>query len=198
MQLLKNPKKIIKSTVVSSAALALTLAPTAAFAHGSQGGDNGGSNSSHNNAASQQQAQRNNWLNWNRNRQKLTCDQRQAALTNQANAVKAKDTQKLKGFAVILTGVQQTYSGGGVTVANYDTMNAQVTSDQGNATNAVNAITAPNLNCDDQNSAAAVSDDSKTFKHDNDNMNSTISTAQQSLSRYGKDLNNLFEAVINS
>lgn len=197
MQLFKQPKRIIKSTVASGTALALVLTPTAALAHGggSSGNDSGKDN--HQTAMSQQN-QRNDRFTRNKNRQKLTCSQRQDALNKQAADTKAKDQKRVTGLNIVLNGTQTYVTTGDVVVTNYDGMNAQVTADQTAAANAVNAINAPDLHCEDQNSAAAVSDDNKTFKHDNDGMNNGIGAAQQAINTYRKDLNNLFEAVINS
>ena len=201
MQLLDKSKRIIKSTAVTSTVAALTLAPTAAFAHGGNQ-DNGSRSSGNRTASSQQDKQKdnnrnNNWWNRNKDRQKLTCSERQDALNKRAADAKAKYTQRLKGMSFMYSGIQ-TYVSGGITVPNYDAMNAQVAADQTNATNAVNAIAAPQLNCDDQNSAAAMSDDNKTF-HDHDiSTNDSINAAQQAVNTYRKSLNTLFEAAINS
>lgn len=205
MQAFKRSKRILKSTAVTGTVAALTLTPTAAvFAHGG-GHDNGSRDNKQASTAQQSQQDKqknkgnfNDWFNRNKNRQKLTCTQRQDILNQRAAAIKDKDTKKLNGLNIVYTGVQTYVSSGGITVDNYDTMNTRVAADQTDATNAVNAIAAPQLNCDDPNSAAAVSDDNKTFKHNDDSTNNSINEAQKALNTYRKDLNTLFEAVINS
>lgn len=199
MQLLDKSKRIIKSTAVTGTVAALTLVPASALAHGG-GQDNGSRNDSKNASAHQvkhKDNSRNDWWNRNKNRQKLTCSERQDALNKKAADAKARYTQRLKGMGIVYSGIQA-YVSGGVTVPDYDALDARVTADQTNATNAVNAIAAPQLNCDDQNSAAAMSDDDKTF-HDHDKgTDGSINAAQKAVNAYRKSLNELFEAVINS
>jgi len=194
-------KRIMKSAAVTGTTLALVLTPTAALAHGG-GQDDSNSDSSRRTAVAQQKNKNDNrwsdWSNRNKHRQQLTCDERQAALNQKAADAKTKYEKRLTGLNIIYSGVQTYVSSGGIVVENYDAMNATVTADQTAATNAVNAIAAPDLNCDDQNAAAATSDDNKTF-HDRDNStNDSINAAREAVNTYRKDLNKLFEAVINS
>lgn len=201
MQIFTKSKHIIKRTVLGGTALALILTPTAALAHSSH--DNGNRNQARGAAAKQAQHNknkndRNDWWNRNKNRQKLTCTERQDALNQRAADAKTKYTKKLNGLNIVYTGVQTYVSSGDVTVENYDALNAQVAADQTTATNAVNAIAAPQLNCDDQNSAAAMSDDDKTWHNRDNSTNDSINAARQAINVYRTDLNKLFEAVINS
>ncbi|HYH36049.1 MAG TPA: hypothetical protein VD706_00950 [Candidatus Saccharimonadales bacterium] len=207
MQLLDKSKRIIKSTTVTGTVAALTLAPVSAFAHGGSGGDNGSRGNNNRGASSQQERQNkqrnnndfNDWWSRNKNRQKATCSERQTALNNKAAAVKEKYTKRLNGLTIIYTGVQAYVTSGDVTVpANYNEMNVRVSNDKAAAEAAVNAIAAPQLNCDDQNNAAAMSDDNRTFKDRDNRTNDSINAAQKALNIYRKDLNTLFEAVINS
>ncbi len=195
--MLKKTKRIIKSTIVTGAALGLTFAPTAALAHGGSSSQSGSGGSSRQAQQDKNRRGFNDWFQRNKDRQKLTCTQRQDALNKQADAYKAQAQKRLTGMNIVYSGVQTYVSGGGIAVGNYDTMNAQVTAGQTAATDAVNAVSAPQLNCGDDNAAAAVSDDNKTFKHDHDAMNGSIGAAQKALNAYRKDLNQLFEAVIN-
>ncbi len=204
MNVFTKSKRIMKSAAVTGTTLALVITPTVALAHGG-GHDDSNKDSSHRTAAAQQaqQKQKHNsrqgdWSNRNKNRQKLTCDQRQEALNQKAADAKTKSLKRLTGLNIVLNGIQTYVSSGDVTVENYDAMNAQVTADQAAATNAVNAIAATQLNCADQNAAAANSDDDKTFHSHENSTNDSINAAKDALKTYRKDLNTLFEAVINS
>jgi len=215
MQAIDKSKRTIKQAALSGTALALILTPTAALAHSSH--DNGDRGNDNRRSASSQQKQRgdnrsdrndrdrgdrNNrfstWWQQNRDRQKLTCDQKQAVLNQRAADAKEKYAKKLTGLNIIYSGVTTYVSSGDVTVENYDALNAQVAADQTTATNAVNAIAPTQLNCPDPNAAAAASDDNKTFHSHENKTNESINAARQALNAYKRDLNTLFEAVINS
>ncbi|HVW23190.1 MAG TPA: hypothetical protein VHB51_01765 [Candidatus Saccharimonadales bacterium] len=120
------------------------------------------------------------------------CDQKQTSLNSQAAAIKAADQKRLNGQNILYSGIQDYVSNSGVTVANYDTLNSQVAADQAAATNDINNLNAPQLDCSGDTSAAST----------NHNALQSFEQAQkqtrQDLATYRHDLANLFSAVLNS
>lgn len=214
MQVLTKSKQFIKGAAVTGSVAALLVAPGVAFAHG--GGDNGDRGDRRDNNRSSQQsrsqgsqtAQRNqdkqksdsrSWWEWKHERDRQdrhkTCDERQAALNNRATEYKEKYTKRLNGLNIVYGGVQ-TYVEGGVTVENYDALNAEAAASQATATNAVGAIAAPQLNCD-------ADDDDQAQMDNNSNgadatLNQQIKDAKNALGEYRHDVLVLFDAAINS
>lgn len=196
MHIMNRSNRIVKSTVLGATAFVVMMAPAAAFAHGNNGF---GNDHRANLAVSQKNDDKrsnSNWW-WNHDRQHKTCEERQMTLNQKAADAKDKSQKRLNGVNIMLNGVE-TYVAGGVTVENYETMHTTAVTNQTNATNAVNAIAAPDLNCSDDNAAATESDDKGRMQWRDNNMNDTVNNANKALKTYGKSVNVLFEAAVNS
>lgn len=190
MNILTKPKQIIKSTVVASSALALLVVPTTAFAHGSSGGN--GRDDNRQSSGQSKHGNRNQDDNWRKHRadHQKTCDERQQALNQKATQAHDRSQKQLNGLNIVLSGVQTYVTSEEIVVENYDSLNAKATADQASATAAVEAITAPQLNCGDE------SDNSSN--NSSAELSNKIKTAKQSLSAYKHDVKILFEAAIES
>lgn len=195
MQILNRTKRIIKSTVIGGSAAAVLVASPVAFAHGSShSGDddhNRSSRGSSHHVASADHRRNDDFKRKHHQQMQKTCAEQQAAANRQADSAKTRDTKKLNGLNIILSGTQSYATSGDVTVENYDTLNATATTSQTNATNAVNAIVAPTLNCDDDSAADA----NKVALSD---FNNQVKTADKSLATYRHDVFTLFNATIES
>ncbi|MFO0781765.1 MAG: hypothetical protein U0524_02630 [Candidatus Saccharimonadales bacterium] len=205
MKILNRSKKVIKSAVIGGSAAAVLVASPLAFAHGSNGdrsGDNKGSYSRHASATSQQQKQKhdgdrqrndNNWWWKQRHDRQKTCAEQQAAVSQRAASKADKSQKKLNGLNIVYSGTQTYATSGDVTVENYDTLNAKATASQTAATNAVGAITAPQLNCDDTSDA--------TMQANKDALNDYYTkerTADKAIGMYRHDVMVLFNAAVES
>jgi hypothetical protein len=211
MQVLTKSKQFIKGATVAGSVAALLIAPGAAFAHG--GGDNGNKESRRDNRSSKQQSNRSHvtqrqqdkqsqksksWWQSKQNRDRQdrhkTCEERQAGLNQKADAARKKYTERLNGLNVIYTGTQAFVENGGATVENYEALKTQAGTSQANATAAVNAIAAPQLNCDgteDQSQADASNGSANTT------LNQNIQAAKDAVKVYGRDVMTLFRTAIN-
>lgn len=197
MSKFKRAKTTIKSTVLGGAAAAVLVSSPVALAHGYNHNNGDDSRNRTTTASRQSQSTSNrdsnywNWRNRHHRDMQKSCAERQAQLNQQAATTKDRDTKKLNGLNIVLSGTQTYVTTGGVAVENYDALNATATTSQTNATAAVNAIVAPTLNCDDENASdtnrAAVVDFSNKLR-----------TADQSLNTYRHDVFTLFNAAINS
>lgn len=201
MHILNKSKRIITSTAVGVSAFAVVAAPGAAFAHGwSSGSDNNRGNakqaSSNNMQDKHGQSSPSNKQN---NSNLLPCDQQQQILNQRTANAQARYQKQLTGLNIMLSGIQTYVSSGDVSVDNYDSLNAKATASQAVATDAVNSIKAPVLNCvnnADQTSSNMVKLDE--VANGNTGLQSSIKAARQALYGYRQDVNKLFEAVINS
>lgn len=200
MHILTKSKQFIRSAVVGGSVFALVAVPSAALAHGNSGNDNGRQWQSGRQASSQQDRNRhddrsNNWWHDKQNRHK-TCEQRQDALNQKAASYKDRYTKQLNGLNIIYSGTQTYISSGGVTVENYDALKAEADASQAKATDAVNAIEAPQLNCDDDsNSDARLNSDDN---NKNNSFNGTVKAAKDALADYRHDVMKLFNAAIDA
>ncbi|HVV66851.1 MAG TPA: hypothetical protein VHB72_02120 [Candidatus Saccharimonadales bacterium] len=192
MSISTNIKRFLSTAAVSVLGIGLIAAP-AAFAHGST--NNG---SQHAQYAAQFSPGVDNhsnswwsmWHKYNPGTPTLSCSQQQQILNTEATNNASADKKKLTGLNIMLSGVQTYVSSGNVSVNNYDTLNATATNDQTTATTDVNAIAAPQLNCDNE----SPSDYSNAQKQ----LSGEINTAKKALGTYGHDMMNLFQAVVNS
>lgn len=181
----------------------MMLAPSAAFAYGGNNNDRGDRRNDNRQVAAQADANKQNrddrrggnWWDWDRWHK--TCEERQAYLNQKAADAQDKSQKKLNGVNIMLGGVE-TYVAGGVVVENYEALHNTATNDRTNATNAVNAIAAPDLNCGDDMAAATEATDKDRASWRDNNLNQTIHEADKSLKTYGKSVNKLFDAAVNS
>lgn len=198
MQLLHNAKQLITPGVIGASALTATIAaPGIALAHGSQSGSSSqssGQSSHHQSNANTAVTQNNTKQNNDHNR--LTCDQRQAWLNWQTADTQSRYQKRLNGLNILTAGTRDYVSDNGLTVANYEGLNATLNTDQTNAINAVNAITTPELNCptdgsDQSHHDSAFSKASKDFANE-------VKQADTALNTYRGDVMKLFNTVLNS
>jgi hypothetical protein len=201
MHILTKSRQFIKTTAISASAAALLVAPGVAMAHGGSGGDDGSSHqsASHSQTHSQPQNKQSN-KNANAARQARffkarhqTCEERQTALNNRAAAFQTKYTKQLNGLNIVYSGTQ-TYAAT-VTIQDYDALKASADASQAGATNAVNAITAPQLNCDGTEDQGQADNDNNSA---NSTLNQQIKAAKDAVSAYQHDVFKLFNAAINS
>lgn len=218
MKVLTRSKRIINTAAVTGATLALVAAPTLTFAQNGErsGGNRGGNDNRHGNTSQQRRGGDGSRNDFNANRHgdknsartaaylaamrenhKKTCSERQAWLNQNAADAKARSEKKLTGLNIMLSGVQTYVASGEVNVPNYDALNAAAVSSQTNATTAVNAIAAPQLNCDDEATVQNTLDSNKSQQYDK-SMNQSIKAAKDALNIYRKDVHNLFEAALES
>lgn len=195
MHILTKSKHLVKIAAVTGSVVGVLAVPTAAFAHGDT---NGGQTQSQ----GQNQSQQNNnnrgpgghsfaWW-WQQRHQ--SCSQRQQQLNQAAASAKDKDTKQLNGLNIVYNGVQD-YSTS-VTIANYASLKTTTDADQTTATNAVNGITAPQLNCNsDANSQSQLDKDNSNTTN---TTNNSIKAASDAINTYKHDVMNLFNAAINS
>jgi hypothetical protein len=199
MYILTKSKQLIKSAVVGGSVFALVAVPTAALAHGNAGNDDNGRQSSRQ-ASSQHDKNRNNdrsnsWWQDKQHRHK-TCEERQAALNQKATTYHDRYTKQLTGLNIVYSGLQTYAESGDVTVENYEALKAETNVSQANATTAVNAITAPQLNCEADSNSQSQSDSDNG--NANSSLNASIKAAKDALSAYRHDVMQLFNAAINA
>lgn len=200
MSIFTNYKKGIRSTVLGVSASALLIAtPAAAFAHGGGSGNTSGSRNDSRHSQAQMASKHSDgdksWQNRNTKpdpKPTPTCAELQASLNQRAVDAAARKTKQLTGMNIVLTGVQTYVSSGNVTVSNYDALNANATANQTLATNAVAAIVAPQIDCNDTANLT------KNNKVANDTLNQSIWNAHKALNGYRHSEMNLFNAVINT
>lgn len=205
MKILNRSKKVIKSAVIGGSAAAVLVVSPLAFAHGSNGdrsGDNRGSYSRHASATSQQQKQKhgnddrqrnhNAWWKKHQDRQK-TCAEQQASVNQRATSKADKSKKKLNGLNIVYSGTQTYVSSGDVTVEDYGSLNANATASQTEATNAVGAVTAPQLNCDDTSDTTMEANKAALADYYNKER-----AADKAIATYRHDVMALFNAAIES
>ncbi|HVX24520.1 MAG TPA: hypothetical protein VG992_04240 [Candidatus Saccharimonadales bacterium] len=124
---------------------------------------------------------------------RLSCTQEQAKLNSQAAAIKTADQKRLRSQNILYGGVTNYVSSNNVTVANYDTMKSKVDSDRTTATNDVNNLSAPQLNCTDHTRQASQANRMAVQAYER-----TEAQASRDLSSYRHDLAKLFYTVLNS
>lgn len=199
MRILTKSKQFIKSAAIGGTMLALVAAPTTALAHGGFNNDNGRDRQSGRQASSQQDKNRGfDWNKWWRDKQDRhkTCEERQAALDQKAATYRDRYTKQLNGLNIIYSGTQTYIDSGGVTVENYAALKAEADAGQANATSAVNAINAPQLNCEeDSNSQAQLDNDNNSS---NGNLSNSVKAAKNALNDYRHDVMRLFNAAIDA
>lgn len=199
MRILTKSKRFIKSAVVGGSMFALVAAPTTALAHGGYNNNNGRDRSSGRQVSSQQDRNKgSDWNNWWREKQNRhkTCEERQTALNDKTTSYKERYTKQLNGLNIIYSGTQTYIDSGGVVVENYAVLKAEADASQATATNAVNAISAPQLNCEeDSNSQARFDSDHNTS---NGSLNNSVKTAKNALNDYRQDVMRLFNAAIDA
>ncbi|HVV25743.1 MAG TPA: hypothetical protein VHC21_01800 [Candidatus Saccharimonadales bacterium] len=204
MHILTKSKNLVRGAAITGSVIGVLAVPAAAFAHGGYNDGRVATAASQTQSQSQSQQsqsqtnqtyQGHSWAWWWQQRHQ-TCDQRQQQLNQAAANAKSKDTKQLNGLNIVYTGTQDYITTGSITVANYDSLKATADADQTKATNAVNGITAPQLNCD--------SDANSQNQLDKDNSgattttNNSIKAASDALNTYKHDVLNLFNAAINS
>ncbi len=171
MRTISNVKQVLKTSAAGVSALAILTLPAGALAHG--GGDNGRSNENNSRNQSRNDGNRDDKRYGNRGDQQSNakpavaadqqrgdnrqdnknwwdpkdCNERQAALNWRAADAQAKYTRQVTGLNIMLSGVQTYHASGAVTINNYDELNNKAVASQTNASNAVGAITAPQLDC---------------------------------------------------
>lgn len=205
--MLTKSKKVIKSTVIGGSAAFVLVASPLAFAHGTSGdrGDRGnrGDRGSYSRQASASQQQKrdkqkqrhnhNNWWNKQREQRKKTCTEQQTAINQRAERDTNKDSKKLNGLNIMLSGVQTYASSEGVTIENYEELNNKAVASQQSATDATAAVVAPQLNCDDTSDETMKANKAAIRDYENKER-----AADRALAQYRHDVNVLFKAAIES
>jgi hypothetical protein len=226
MKVLTKSKNLVRASIIGGSAAILLAAPSA-MAHGfngnySAGYQQGAHQGSVQTAAYTQYGNHNVNVSSNSNFKWESCTQKQQALDQIASKIKSQDQKRLNGLNIILSGVQN-YVTGGVTVNNYAALNARSVSAQTTATNDVNAITAPQLNCSGTSTLTTTTDNTSTSGSSTSgsstsgssttgssttttssngsaiaSFNTSVQTANQALATYRHDVTDLFQAAINS
>jgi hypothetical protein len=190
---LKRTLMVSGMSAVGTIGIALAATP-AAFAHSMPSNSQSAHTAS--SQSQQQNQQKNNghdpsWNWWHRGPwNKPSCQQIQTAMNQKVSATVPVYKKQLTGLGIMLSGIQTSENNGDITINNYDALNATVTNDQATSTADVNAITAPQLDCNN----ASGQDESNAQNQ----LNSSIQKAQKDMAAYRHDLMNLFQAAVNS
>lgn len=98
---------------------------------------------------------RNNWNGWDDKKkrkpeQQLSCDERQAKVTQIVTDYKNKSQERFNGLSLYLASQQSFVSSNNITLPKYDSLNQRATDAQNKTTNTLAATVVPELNCDEQ------------------------------------------------
>lgn len=166
--------------------------PMTAMAHGSRGDDNNRNRDDHHSQVSQNNNDNRWWQPWHHDDKKpkppvdpATCAQWQTRLNDwvaQYKATAGKDLQFGADYTAMVQGFVSTQ---GLSVDNYDALLADVTAKNTAATNAVDSMTAPDLNCEQ--------DAAETTERGMER--STFKDVKRAMDEYRQSLKVLTEAV---
>lgn len=180
MRTISKPRKVLRAGAVTAFAGALTLiTPAAAFAN-----TNGNYESSW--------WDRFSWSwSWRHHHNKNTCEKWQTKLNNQAEESKQEAQANLAEYNDLYTSAQTHVTTHNLTVENYEELNTNTTEAQTAATEATDAIEAPEIDCDQNNWKQQKADA-------REELNNKIKAADETLTSYDEALQPLIAAILAS